>query len=478
MTYFRKTKIVCTLGPACEEQLEKMLLAGMNVARLNFSHGDHLEHEKRWKRLNAAIKTTDKRIAIMLDTQGPKVRITCFDGDSMELIEGETVCLVSGSENGGIRNGVKTIVVNYPHLLEVLSHHHQVYFADGMFELKVEKVEGGKAFAKVVTGGKLGNRKGINVPHASWELPSLGPKDVVDVLWGIKHDVDYVAQSFVRTANDVKKLRKLLDKNGGHKIKIVAKIEEYDAVKNFDEILEIADAIMVARGDLGVQAPIEQVPVMQKEIIRKCNAASKPVITATQMLESMTTMPMPTRAEVTDVANAIMDGSDAVMLSGETSAGKHPVKVVQTMVKIIEQTEQKMFNYDRFPEANICVPDKNAIAVCVGSAVCRIASQLGVTAIVAHSEEGNTARYISRYRPQMPIVALTPHEKTARRLCLVWGTTPVLVNKHEKLEDVMLRAGETIQKTGIIKKGDLIVVTAGIPFGAPGSTNMMKVQQV
>ncbi|MFH0713205.1 MAG: pyruvate kinase, partial [Candidatus Micrarchaeota archaeon] len=374
MEYIKRTKIVATLGPGCENQLVELIDAGVNVARLNFSHGDHAEHQQRWEKLQAAVKKTGKRIAIMLDTQGPKIRTGTFTNNSMDLIDGEEVTLIPGNGEGGIINGKKTIYVNYQNLLKLLSKHKIVYFADGLMEVKVEKLEKDKAIAKVVTGGKISDRKGVNIPRAEWELPPLREKDILDVKWGIEHDVDYIAQSFVRSAKDVKELRKLLDENNGKEIKIIAKIEEYPAVQNLDEIIASADGIMVARGDLGVQMPIEQVPSVQKHIIEKCNEAMKPVITATQMLESMTTNPFPTRAEVTDVANAILDGSDAVMLSGETSIGKYPIKTVQMMTRIIQHTEQSLLEYGQFDRHHCKVEDERNTTLSIAKAASKIAT--------------------------------------------------------------------------------------------------------
>ncbi len=493
--HFRRTKIVATLGPACDGQLEKLLEAGVNVARMNFSHGDHAEHSERWGKLQAAVKLTGKTIAIMLDTQGPKVRTGTFTNGSMDLIEGEQVKLLPGREEGGIgSDGQKSIYINYAKLLSLLQIHKVVYFSDGLLEVKVERVEKRHAVARVVTGGKIGNYKGVNVPHAEWDLPTIGSKDEKDIQWGVDHNVDYVAQSFVRNASDVRQLRKLLDEKGAKDTKIIAKIEEYPAVQNIDEIIEVADGIMVARGDLGVQMHVEQVPGVQKMIIKKCNHASKPVITATQMLESMTNSPFPTRAEVTDVANAILDGSDAVMLSGETSAGKYPLKTVQMMAKVIDQTEQHVLLYDQFDkfehghiedtkQANSAVMQggkaaKPNVTLVIGKAACRIASEVNAKVIVAYTETGQTPRYINRIRPKMPIIAVTESEKVARQLCLSWGLLPIVFKGKHELGDRISEVAKIAIDKKFAQKGDFVIMVSGLPFGQSGHTNLIKVKQV
>ncbi|MFH0714036.1 MAG: pyruvate kinase, partial [Candidatus Micrarchaeota archaeon] len=298
------------------------------------------------------------------------------------------------------------------------------------------------------------------------------------VKWGIEHDVDYIAQSFVKNAENVKQLRKLLDENGGKEIKIIAKIEEYPAVQNIDEIIASADGIMIARGDLGVQMPIEQVPSVQKHIIEKCNEAMKPVITATQMLESMTNSPIPTRAEVTDVANAILDGSDAVMLSGETSIGKYPVKTVQMMARIIQHTEQSLLEYGQFDRHHCKVEDERNTTLSIAKAASKIATELNAAAIITYTETGRTARRIIHTRPKIPIVAVTPDEKTARKLCLCWGIIPVYAKTRAPLEEVLYKVADIVTQTGIVKKGDTVVIVTGIPLGQPGSTNLIKVQML
>ncbi len=477
---FRRTKIVATLGPACDPIMDKLIEAGLNVARMNFSHGDHAEHEARWQKLQSAIKNSGKTIAIMVDTQGPKVRTSTFKDGSMELIEGETVFLKQGNADGGLINEEKTIYVNYHKLLDALKEHKIVYFADGLLEVKVEEVHKDKASAKVITGGKISNHKGVNVPNLEWDLPAIGSKDVKDIHWGIAHNVDYIAQSFVRNANDVRQLKKILEDEDASHIKVIAKIEEYPAVQNIDEIIEVADGIMVARGDLGVQMHIEQVPTVQKMIIKKCNRAAKPVITATQMLESMTTAPFPTRAEVTDVANAILDGSDAVMLSGETSVGKYPIKVIQMMAKISQQTEDKVLKYNRFDKYPIeSESTKPAnVTLAIANSACKIALEVKATAIIAYTETGRTPECLSRIRPNMPIIGITDEVRTARRMCLYGGVIPLVLNEHNKLDEVLRQATDAAQQTKLVKKGDLVVVVTGLPFGKSGETNLIKVQTV
>jgi pyruvate kinase len=475
----RRTKIVATLGPAAEPHLPSLVRAGLDVARLNFSHDTHDVHERRLHAVRAAAEDEGRRVAVLVDLQGPKVRTGPFAGGSLDLREGEEALVKPGRETGGVLDGRKTIFIDYPKILEALRDHRRLYLADGLLELEAERVFPDRAVARVLAGGTLGDHKGVNVPHASWDLPALRPKDEADARWAVENDADFVAQSFVRNAEDVRRLRALLDRLGGQETRIIAKIEEYDAVKNLDGILEAADGLMVARGDLGMQLPYEQVPGVQKDIIRKCNAASKPVITATQMLDSMTANPLPTRAEVTDIANAVLDGSDALMLSNETTVGKHPVRAVQSMARVIEETEARGFDFDRFPP----VRPKGERALPrephepLGEAVCRLASELHAGAIVAYTTTGATPRYIARFRPRAPVIAITPDERVARRLCLVWGTTSLVLAEHDELEDALTRAGEAARASGLVKAGELVVVSAGTPFGTRGTTNLLNVQR-
>ncbi|MGC8850900.1 MAG: pyruvate kinase [Candidatus Micrarchaeia archaeon] len=471
--HFRKTKIVCTIGPACENQLEKMIAAGMDVARFNMSHGTHEDHLHRLKLLRAAAEKAGKRIAVVADIQGPKIRVGIFPNGGIELREGELINLVAGRGEGGAMPQGKNIYINYPRLLETLAQHKLVYFSDGLLEVKVEKIEKDHAVARVVTGGTLSDLKGVSIPNARLDQPTFGGKDWKDVEWAVANDVDYIAQSFVRTAKDVTKLRKLLQYYNGEKTKIIAKIEDATGLENIEAIIAEADAVMVARGDLGVQIPFEDVPRAQKTIIAKCGAAGKPVITATQMLESMTASPSPTRAEVSDVANAILDGSDAVMLSGETAFGKYPVRAVEAMAKIAAHVEQRLLQYSR--QNNYCPPSKNPIPRAIASAVCATAERISATAIAAFTETGSTAFLISSLRPRTSIIAVTPSEKTARQLALCWGTQTLVVKEPRNADEAAQYASRALLENKLVAKNDLVIIAAGLPFGGPRNTNFIKI---
>ncbi|MFD1779705.1 pyruvate kinase [Fredinandcohnia salidurans] len=472
----RKTKIVCTIGPASEsiEKLVALANAGMNVARLNFSHGDFEEHGARIKNIREAAKITGKNIAILLDTKGPEIRTNTMENGAIELVEGSTVTLSMEEVIGT----PEKFSITYPGLIEDVHPGSRILLDDGLIGLEVVEINQQKReiLTKVLNSGTLKNKKGVNVPGVRVNLPGITEKDAKDIIFGIQQDVDYIAASFVRRASDVLEIRELLEENNGEAIQIIPKIENQEGVDNIDEILEVSDGLMVARGDLGVEIPAEEVPLVQKDLIKKCNALGKPVITATQMLDSMQRNPRPTRAEASDVANAIFDGTDAIMLSGETAAGTYPVEAVQTMHNIASRAESALVHREilsqRSKISGITITDA------IGQSVAHTALNLDVSAIVTPTESGHTARMISKYRPKAPIIAVTANESTTRKLSLVWGVYPQTGNVAKSTDEMLDNSVEVALNTGIIKPGDLVVITAGVPVGECGTTNIMKIHVV
>ena len=464
----RKTKIVCTLGPSTdnEEVLRQMMLEGMNVARCNFSHGTYEDHKKRMDMVKKLRKEVGRPVAILLDTKGPEVRVKNFKEGKVILEEGQLFTLTA-DEVEGTKDKVS---VTYNRLYEDLEVGMRVLIDDGLIEMKVEKND---IVCRVINGGVVSNHKGVNVPDVDLSMPYISDKDREDILFGIEQDVDFIAASFVQKKEDILQLRKLLEKNGGEDIKIISKIENAQGVAN---IVEVSDGIMVARGDMGVEIPYEEVPVIQKKIIKKVYRAGKQVITATQMLESMIKNPRPTRAETTDVANAVYDGTSAIMLSGETAAGSYPVEAVKTMVRIAERTEQDVDYRKRFflfeREANPDITD----AIC--HATCTTALDLNATAIVTVTKSGRSARMVSSYRPKSDIISCATTEKVCRQLSLAWGVTPLVIKEEKDAYALFDKAIMAAEKKGFLKKGDLTVITSGVPIGCSGTTNMIKVQIV
>ncbi len=470
----RKTKIVCTLGPSTDDEavLKQMMLEGMNVARCNFSHGSYEDHKKRMDAVKKLRKETGLPVAILLDTKGPEVRVCDFKEGRVTLEEGQLFTLTSEDVEG-----TKDIVsVTYNRLYEDLEVGMRVLIDDGLIEMKVEEVNKTNIVCRVVNGGVVSNHKGVNVPDVDLSMPYISDKDREDILFGIEQDVDFVAASFVQKKEDILQLRKLLEKNGGENVKIIAKIENAQGVANIDDIIEASDGIMVARGDMGVEIPYEEVPVIQKKIIQKVYLAGKNVITATQMLESMIKNPRPTRAETTDVANAVYDGTSAVMLSGETAAGAYPVEAVRTMVRIAERTEQDIDYRKRFYRNERGVNPDITDAIC--HATCTTALDLNAKAIVTVTKSGAAARMISRYRPESAIIGCATTEKVCRQIALAWGVTPLLIAEEKDVLRLFDRAVEAAVKAGLLEKGDLTVMTSGVPIGHSGTTNMMKVRIV
>lgn len=471
----KKTKIICTIGPASgnREVLTKLMESGMNAARHNFSHGDHAEHAERISLVKTLRKELNKFIAIILDTKGPEIRTGNFAAGKVELKEGSNFTIYCGEEVSGDETKCS---VTYDKLCEDVKPEDKILIDDGLIQLVVKNVEGNKINCIVKNTGMVSNHKGVNVPGVSINLPAITEKDIDDLKFGIEQGVDMVAASFIRKAGDVLAIRKVLGKNGGSDIQIFSKIENREGVDNIDEIIKFSDGIMVARGDLGVEIPTEEVPLIQKMIIKKCNEAGKPVITATQMLDSMMRNPRPTRAEASDVANAILDGTDAIMLSGETASGKYPVEAVQTMARIAEKTESGI-DYTGFLKNMVKSSIKN-VPSAISLATCTTAIELGATAIITATQSGSTARRVSKFRPECPIIAVTPYEKVARSLALDWGVYPATTTTMQTTDELIEKSAEIALQSDYVKKGDLVVIAAGIPVNYSGSTNMLKVHIV
>lgn len=471
----KKTKIVCTIGPASEslETLENLINAGMNVARLNFSHGDHDEHLARIKNIRQASENTGKLVAIMLDTKGPEIRTHNMKDGRIEIVKGSTA-RVSMEEVEGTE---EKFSVTYSELINDVNPGSSILLDDGLINLQVTDIdhENGEIVTTALNTGVLKNKKGVNVPGVSVNLPGLTEKDKSDILFGLENDIDYIAASFVRRPSDVLEITEILEEKDKMHVQIIPKIENQEGVDNLEEIIAISDGLMVARGDLGVEIPAEEVPIVQKEMIRQCNAAGKPVITATQMLDSMQVNPRPTRAEASDVANAIFDGADAIMLSGETAAGDYPVEAVQTMYNIALRTESALLNQDAFA---LKAYDQEDMTEAIGQAVGHTAKNLKINTIVAATESGHTARMISKYRPKADILAVTFSNETARGLALQWGVQPTVSEKPTSTDDMFNLATQKTVEQGYAKEGDLILITAGVPVGEKGTTNVMKIQLI
>ena len=475
----KMTKVVCTIGPKSEkkEVLKELVLSGMNVMRLNFSHGDHEEHGARIKTIREISKETGKHVAILLDTKGPEIRTGSHaEGDvKYDLVEGQDFIVTT---DYSFKGTPEKISVSYPGMTKDLKPGDTILVDDGLIGLEVKEIKGEEIFCKVKNSGALGQKKGVNLPGVSVSLPALAEKDKADLKFGCEVGVDYIAASFIRKASDVAEVRRVLDENGGENIKIISKIENQEGIDNFDEILELSDGIMVARGDLGVEVPVEEVPFMQKMMIRKCNAVGKPVITATQMLDSMQKNPRPTRAEAGDVANAILDGTDAVMLSGESANGKYPVEAVRTMATISAKT-------DEYGVPKIFYTHDVTITEAISKGAVEAAENLGAKLIVCWTKTGRAAKMIRKYNPSMPIIALTDSDVTARQLALVRGVRAIVANDLDNPEHFFNKALEVAASnasttddeayTGF-KKGDLVVLVTGV--SETGTTNTFKVSRI
>lgn len=472
----RKTKIVCTIGPASEseEMLEKLMNAGMNVARLNFSHGSHEEHKARIDTIRKVAKRLNKTIGLLLDTKGPEIRTHNMKDGLIVLEKGKEV-IVSMNE---VEGTPEKFSVTYENLINDVNIGSYILLDDGLVELQVKEINKDKGEVKcdILNTGELKNKKGVNLPGVKVNLPGITDKDADDILFGIKEDVDYIAASFVRRPSDVLDIREILERENNHNITIFPKIENQEGIDNIEEILEVSDGLMVARGDMGVEIPPESVPIVQKDLIRKCNKLGKPVITATQMLDSMQRNPRATRAEASDVANAIYDGTDAVMLSGETAAGQYPEEAVKTMRNIAVSAEAAQ-DYKKLLSDRTKLVETSLVNA-IGVSVAHTALNLNVKAIVAATESGSTARTISKYRPHSDIIAVTPSEKTARQCAIVWGVNPVVKEGRKTTDALLNNAVATAVETGRVSNGDLIIITAGVPTGEKGTTNMMKIHLV
>lgn len=470
----RKTKIVSTLGPAVddEEVLEQLILSGVDVARLNFSHGTHEDHQVRIDRLKKVREKLNVPVALLLDTKGPEIRLGKFEQGQVELKEGKTFSLI----NEDIVGNEEKSTISHKELYENVKKGTRILINDGLVALEVERVEGKDIICNVLNGGAIGNNKGVNIPETDTQLPSITEQDVEDIKFAIRNEFDFIASSFVRKATDVLETRKILKKFGGEEIKIISKIENREGVNNFDEILKVSDGIMVARGDLGVEIPVEEVPIVQKMIIQKCYKSGKPVITATQMLDSMIKNPRPTRAESSDVANAVYDGTSAIMLSGETAAGKYPVESVKTMARIALKTEDSI-DYNK-KLADVEFDMMGNITNAISYATCTTALQLKAAAIVSLTQSGETARMISRFRPSCPIIATTTIARVQRQLSLCWGVLTFLVGEAKNIEDMFDTGVKKALELNVVKLGDIVVITAGGPVGVSGTTSLLKVHTV
>ena len=461
----RKTKIICTLGPAVnnEEMIRKLILCGMNAARFNFSHGSHEEHLGRLNLLKSIRDTMGYPVATILDTKGPEIRIKSFEQKSITLETGDTFTLTTREVEGTS----SMVSVTYPKLHEEVGPGQEILIDDGLVAIRVEEIRGQDIVCQVENGGSLSANKSINIPGVHIHLPALTDKDVADIRFGVENDFDYIAASFVRRAADVEAVREVLHSCGGDDVRIIAKIENQEGVDNVDEILAAADGIMVARGDLGVEIPAARVPILQKQMIRKGLQAGKPVITATQMLDSMIRNPRPTRAEVSD-------GTSCVMLSGETAGGKYPIEALSAMVEIVEEAESSIHYWRQFQKQRV-VPASN-INDAITHTCCLTAKDLDAKAILAATSSGRTARNICRFRPACPIAALTMHEKVRRQLAICWGVVPFLTGEVTSTDRIFSLSAEVALKEGLVQKGDTVVITAGVPLGKSGSTNLIKAQ--
>ncbi len=454
----RKTKIICTLGPAvdAQEMMEGLIKAGMNVARFNFSHGDYEEQGNRIETFKKAREAVGLPVAMLLDTKGPEIRIGKFATGEAILNEGDTFTLLNEDVDG---DNTK-VSVTYKNLENEVTPGTRILINDGLIEVIVEKIDGKDVVCKVQNGGRLTNKKSINIPNSKIQLPSMTDKDKSDILFGIKNGFDYIAASFIRRAEDVVNIKKVLKENGGEYIKVISKIENREGIDNFDEILEVSDGIMVARGDLGVEIPMEEVPIRQKEFIQKCGKAGKIVVTATQMLESMVNNPRPTRAEVSDVANAIYDQTSAIMLSAESAAGKYPIECVRTMDKIAKAVEGSIKYWKRFKNREFDLNEED-YEYNLNYSTCLTAMRMDAKAIFAYTHTGRTVKNLAGFLPKCPIYAITDNKTIYKQLALIFGVRPIYVETKDSIEDMIKDGVEIAEKVGVVKKGDLVAVAGG-----------------
>lgn len=469
----RKTKIICTIGPASEseERLRELMLAGMNVARFNFSHGSHEEHKAKFDRVIKVSSELKLPVATLLDTKGPEIRLKDIEGGKTELVSGQKFILTTEE----ILGNNEKVTITYKGLKDDINVGTTILIDDGLIEMVVDEINETDIICSVVNGGPISNHKGVNIPGTDLSMPYISDVDRSDIMFGCDMDFDFLAASFVRCKEDILEVRKIIEEHGSH-MKIIAKIENTQGIKNLDEILEAADGIMVARGDMGVEIPMEEVPIVQKQMIKKAEALGKHVITATQMLESMIKNPRPTRAEATDIANAIYDGTTAIMLSGESAAGLYPVEAVKTMAKIAERTEEDIDYNSRLRRRKDI--DNIDTTTAISHATCTTAMDLKAAAIITVTISGFTAGMIARYKPSCPIIACSVSPRTCRQLNLAWGVTPIWIARESTAEDLFDEAVHAAEKEGYIKKGDKVVLTAGVPLGVSGRTNMIRVVEV
>lgn len=469
----RKTKIICTIGPSSEseEKLKELMKAGMNVARFNFSHGTHEEQKKKLASVMKASAELGLSVATLQDTKGPEIRLKDFEGGKVELVAGQTFALTTEEVMGTAERAS----ITYKNLRSDISVGSVILIDDGLIEMEVMEITDTDIICRVINGGFVSNHKGVNVPGAVLSMPYISDVDRSDILFGIEMGYDFIAASFARTKNDILEIRKILDEHNSP-TKIIAKIENMQGIKNLEEILEVSDGIMVARGDMGVEIPMEEVPVLQKKMIKMAVSQGKHVITATQMLDSMIKNPRPTRAEATDVANAIYDGTTAIMLSGESAAGLYPVEAVKTMARIAERAEQDIDYRSRLDKSGkLENPD---ITTAISHATCTTAMDLNAAAVITVTMSGFTAEMVSRYKPSCPIIGCSVNPRVCRQMALIWGVTPVLMKKEETAENLFEEAIHECKKAGYVKAGDKVVLTAGVPLGIPGTTNMIRVIEV
>lgn len=471
----RKTKIICTIGPASEseEKLKELMLAGMNVARFNFSHGTHKEQLVKFNRVLHARKELGLPVATLLDTKGPEIRLRDFEGGKVELKEGQLFTLTTDEVMGTAERAT----ITYKNLKNDIDVGTTILIDDGLIEMNVEKIEGADIVCRVVNGGFVSNHKGVNVPGAVLSMPYISQADYDDIIFGIEHGFDFIAASFARTKEDILEVRKILNERGS-KMKIIAKIENMQGINNLEEILQVSDGIMVARGDMGVEVAMEEVPILQKKMIKMAVAQGKHVITATQMLESMIKNPRPTRAEATDIANAIYDGTTAIMLSGESAAGLYPVEAVKTMAKIAERAEQDIDYRSRMQRMQSGSAQMHDITTAISYATCSVAMDLGAAAIITVTMSGFTADMIARYKPGCPVIGCTLDEKVCRQLNLLWGVSPIMIKKEQTTDALFEEAVFKSKQAGLVKAGDTVVITAGVPLGVAGKTDMIHVVEV
>ncbi|AMB96658.1 pyruvate kinase [Aerococcus urinae] len=478
MKLLKKTKVVCTIGPASEdpETLVELAKAGMDVARMNFSHGDHDEHLARIKAIRQVEREAGKRIAVMLDTKGPEIRTHNMKDHAPVFLEKGKTVKISMTEVEGTQD---MISVTYPQLINDVHVDSHILIDDGLVDLRVTDIDFDKGIVTTVVenSGLIKDKKGVNIPGVSVSLPGITEKDEADIRFGLENGIDIIAASFVRKPEDVLEIREILEETGNETVQIIPKIETQEGVDNIDGILQVSDGLMVARGDLGVEIPTEMVPVVQKELIRKCNAAGKPVITATQMLDSMQRNPRPTRAEASDVANAILDGTDAIMLSGETAAGDYPLEAVKTMTRIAMTTERESELRGQAQQA-LKEYQNSDVSEAIAQSVAHTARNLNIQTIVAATNSGHTARLISKYRPNAMILALTFSESRAHKLLLSRGVVPMVIEKPASTDEMTLLATQIAKEEDYAKDGDLILITAGVPVGETGTTNLMKIQMI